>query len=147
MPPPPAATANDIPSPKFSVRGYPTLYFVTAKGEGAHRPGRACGESRWRPRAQHCAASSAPAAPPACRSRPCLHLSPPDRRRPAPALPPPPPIPCPPAVLQYSGGRTKEELIKYVGEKRASTAGAAGTAATPTPAPAPAADGDKKDEL
>lgn len=28
------ATVNDIPSPKFSVRGYPTLVFVTAKGDG-----------------------------------------------------------------------------------------------------------------
>ena len=28
------ATANDIPSPKIQVRGYPTLYFVTAKGDG-----------------------------------------------------------------------------------------------------------------
>lgn len=27
------ATANDVPSPKISVRGYPTLVFVTAKGD------------------------------------------------------------------------------------------------------------------
>lgn len=30
------ATANDIPSPKISVRGYPTLVLVTANGDGAH---------------------------------------------------------------------------------------------------------------
>lgn len=29
------ATANDIPSPKITVRGYPTLFFITAKGDGA----------------------------------------------------------------------------------------------------------------
>ena len=29
------ATANDAPAnPKLSVRGFPTLYFVTAKGDG-----------------------------------------------------------------------------------------------------------------
>lgn len=28
------ATTNDIPSPKMSVRGYPTLIFTTAKGDG-----------------------------------------------------------------------------------------------------------------
>jgi thiol-disulfide isomerase/thioredoxin len=27
------ATVNDVPSPKISVRGYPTLVFVTAKGD------------------------------------------------------------------------------------------------------------------
>ena len=30
------ATTNDIPSPKISVRGYPTLVFVSAKGDGEH---------------------------------------------------------------------------------------------------------------
>lgn len=28
------ATANDIPSPKFSVHGFPTLMFVTKAGDG-----------------------------------------------------------------------------------------------------------------
>lgn len=37
------ATTNDIPSPKISVRGYPTLVFVTAKGDGELGRGSRCG--------------------------------------------------------------------------------------------------------
>ena len=38
------ATANDAPAnPKLSVRGYPTLYFVTAKGDSESM----CCMGRW----------------------------------------------------------------------------------------------------
>ena len=30
----PCRKANDIPSAAFAVKGYPSLYYVTAKGEG-----------------------------------------------------------------------------------------------------------------
>ncbi|PRW59419.1 disulfide isomerase-like 1-2 [Chlorella sorokiniana] len=53
------ATTNDIPSPKISVRGYPTLVFVTAKGD----------------------------------------------------------------VISYSGDRTKEALLEFVGQKRTTKPG------------------------
>ena len=33
------ATPTTIPNPKITVRGYPTLYFLTAKGDGALRGG------------------------------------------------------------------------------------------------------------
>jgi len=40
------ATANDIPSDKFPVRGYPTLFYRKASGEGESLSTRKQGRTR-----------------------------------------------------------------------------------------------------